>query len=153
MNKVWEESMHDFVPEDFTTFELNEGQSVMFLEKIHHTEEKKVRGTYYVVGGTPETQISSAVLDENMDVVFNHHNDVQGIILFDAKPTDAPEEYAFLFTNESPGIRVVTFGLHTGETQKSYTLPEWDMDANNNLIDRPKAESSDKVDEDLEFEG
>lgn len=27
------------------------------------------------------------------------------------------------------------------------------MDSNNNLIDRPKAESSDKVDEDLEFEG
>lgn len=38
--------MKDFVPEDFVTFELNEGQSVMLLEKIHHTETTKVRGSY-----------------------------------------------------------------------------------------------------------
>jgi len=38
MTKIWEESMHDFVPEEFITFELNEGQSVMLLEKIHHTK-------------------------------------------------------------------------------------------------------------------
>ena len=43
---------------------------------------------------------------------------------------------------------MVHFGLHTGEREKSYTLPEWDLDSNNNLIERPKAESSDKVDED-----
>lgn len=35
--KIWAENMHDFVPEDFMSFELNEGQSVMLLEKIHHT--------------------------------------------------------------------------------------------------------------------
>jgi hypothetical protein len=69
-------------------------------------------------------------------------------MVFDVPAMDEQKEYAFLFTNESPGGRVVHFGLHTGEREKSYTLPEWDLDSNNNLIERPKAESSDKVDED-----
>ena len=88
-----------------------------------------------------------------MDVIFNHHMDTKGIINFKVQPTERPTEYAFLFTNESPGIRVVTFGLHTGEKERAYSLPEWDMDSENNLIDRPVAENSGKVDEDQEFEG
>jgi hypothetical protein len=43
-------------------------------------------------------------------------------------------EYAFLFTNESPGNRIVTFGLHTGELEKSYKLDSWDMDDKGNLF-------------------
>lgn len=40
---------------------------------------------------------------------------------------------------------MVTFGLHTDEPQKSYNLPEWDMDASNNLVDRkPKQEETDE---------
>lgn len=42
-----------------------------------------------------------------------------------------------MFTNETPGMRVVTFGLHTGEEKKTYNLPAWDMDDKQNLIDRP----------------
>jgi hypothetical protein len=50
---------------------------------------------------------------------------------FDSLPVDTEaHEYSFLFTNESPGVRVITFGLHTDEPQKSYELPEWDLDAN-----------------------
>lgn len=65
--------MKDFVPEDFLTFELEEGQSVMLLEKIFHADGYKVRGSYSILGGTPDQKISTAVLDENMDVIFNHH--------------------------------------------------------------------------------
>lgn len=63
LNKIWEDNMHDFVPEEFITFEIDEGKSIMLLDKIHHTKESlppggkrvKIRGTYYVVGGTEET--------------------------------------------------------------------------------------------------
>lgn len=34
LTKIWEENMHDFVPEDFLTFEMTEGGSVMLMEKI-----------------------------------------------------------------------------------------------------------------------
>ena len=113
--------MHDFVPEDFVTFEIKEGQSVMFLERIAHATPTRVRGAYYVVGGTKDTRISHTVLDENMDVLFSHHDDIQGISLFNTSiPGDS--EYAFLFTNESPGGRVGTFGLHTAEETRPYSV-------------------------------
>ena len=119
LTKIWEESMHDFVPEDFLTFEIPEGQSFLFLERIGHEVPTRVRGAYYVIGGTTETRISCAVLDENMDVLFSHHKDIQGIILFETS-VSGDSEYAFLFTNESPGTRIVTFGLHTEEEVKPY---------------------------------
>ena len=54
-NKVYEENMKDFVPEDFITFELNEGQSFMLLEQVHHLNENRViKGSYSVLGGTPD---------------------------------------------------------------------------------------------------
>ena len=35
---------------------------------------------------------------------------------FDSLPMEnEAHEYSFLFTNESPGTRVLTFGLHTDE--------------------------------------
>ena len=43
--------------------------------------------------------------------------------------------------------------VSTLEKERAYSLPEWDMDSENNLIDRPVAENSGKVDEDQEFEG
>lgn len=76
LTKIWENNMKDFVPEDFVTFEILEGQSVMLLDRIAHEEPTKVRGAYYVVGGTKDTRISHTVLDENMDVLFNHHGDI-----------------------------------------------------------------------------
>ena len=48
----------------------------MLLERIAHDTPTRVRGAYYVVGGTKETKISHTVLDENMDVLFNHHDDI-----------------------------------------------------------------------------
>lgn len=60
--------------------------------------------------------VSAAVLDENMRVIFKHQKDIQGIMFFDNIPVEeTAHEYTFLFTNESPGTRVVTFGLHTDE--------------------------------------
>ena len=76
LTRVWEESMHDFVPEDFMTFEIPEGQSFLLLERISHEEPTRVRGAYYVIGGSAETRVSCAVLDENMDVLFSHHKDI-----------------------------------------------------------------------------
>jgi hypothetical protein len=137
--------MHDFVPEDFLTFEIPEGQSFLMLERIAHDVPTRVRGAYYVVGGTVDTRISCAVLDENMDVLFSHHKDIQGIVLFETSVA-GDSEYAFLFTNENPGTRLVTFGLHTGEETKPYKLPEWDLDTNGNIFDRKP--SQEKVDVD-----
>ena len=69
---------------------------------------------------------------------------------FDSLPVEeTAHEYSFLFTNESPGVRVMTFGLHTDEVTKSYTLPEWDLDANQNLIDREKPIEKKDEEEDL----
>jgi hypothetical protein len=68
---------------------------------------------------------------------------------FDSLPVDTEaHEYSFLFTNESPGVRVITFGLHTDEPQKSYELPEWDLDANSQLIVRAKAQEEKDEEED-----
>lgn len=72
ITKQWEENMKGFVPEDFITFEIEEGKSMLLQEKILHTTPSKVRGSYYVVGGTAETIVSAAVLDENMRVIFKH---------------------------------------------------------------------------------
>jgi hypothetical protein len=115
------------------------------LERIAHDVPTRVRGAYYVVGGTVDTRISCAVLDENMDVLFSHHKDIQGIVLFETSVA-GDSEYAFLFTNENPGTRLVTFGLHTGEETKPYKLPEWDLDTNGNIFDRKP--SYEKVDVD-----
>jgi len=145
LTELWEKHMHDFVPEDFLTFEIPEGQSVMLLERIAHAEPTRIRGAYYVVGGTKDTRISHTVLDENMDVLFNHHDDIQGISLFNTSISGV-SEYAFLFTNESPGGRVVTFGLHTNEEKKPYQLDQWDMDDDGNLFKKEE-----EVDEDADF--
>lgn len=83
---------------------------------ILHEYPTKVRGAYYIVGGTSDTMVSAAVLDENMDILFKHGKDIQGIMYFDSLPIEnEAHEYSFLFTNESPGVRVLTFGLHTDE--------------------------------------
>ena len=58
-------------------------------------------------------------------------------------PGDA--EYAFLFTNESPGGRVVTFGLHTNEKAKPYKLDSWDMDDDGNLFKKEDPAEEDEA--------
>jgi hypothetical protein len=55
--------MKNFSPEDFVTVEIEEGGSFMFMEKIYHNTPTRVRGAYYVVGGTADTLVSAAVLD------------------------------------------------------------------------------------------
>lgn len=81
--------MKGFVPEDFITFEIEEGKSMLLQEKILHTTPSKVRGSYYVVGGTgDDTMVSVAVLNENMRVIFKHQKDIQGIMYFDNIPVE-----------------------------------------------------------------
>jgi len=86
-----------------------------------------------------------------MDAIYVHHKDTQGIVHFNSIVNDNnAHEYSFVFTNEAPGVRVVTLGLHTNEKEKSYSMPEWDLDKDNVLIDRNvdevKAEKEDKQD-------
>jgi len=57
--------------------------------------------------------------------------------------TTIPGEYAFLFTNESPGTRTVTFGLHTGEKAKPYRISEYEMDEEGNLEEKEKENDDD----------
>lgn len=149
VTKDWEENMKGFVPNDFLTIEIEEGRSVMLHERILHSTPTRVRGAYYVVGGNDNQMVSAAVLDDKMSVIFKHKKDIQGIMYFNSFPlAEEAHEYSFLFTNESPGTRVITFGLHTDEPQKSYNLPEWDLDSNQNLIDRPKAQEEKDAEED-----
>lgn len=42
--------MHDFVPEDLTTFDIKGNSVVTFFEVIGHSEPTSVKGAYYTQG-------------------------------------------------------------------------------------------------------
>jgi hypothetical protein len=149
VTKVWENSMSQFVTAEFQTFLISEGQSFLMMERINYNMSTKIRGVFYVQEPDESTKLSCVVMDENMDVLFSNHNNHKALIEFDTSIV-GDSEYSFLFKNESPGERVVVFGLHTDETVKSYSLPEWDIDKNGVLVERF---NQDKEDENLLGEG
>ena len=50
--KLWEENMHDFVPEDLTNFVVKGNSAVTFYEFISHEAPTVVKGAYYTHSGT-----------------------------------------------------------------------------------------------------
>lgn len=48
--KIWEENMHDFVPEDLTNFIVEGSSATVLYEDIGHESPTTVKGAYYVHG-------------------------------------------------------------------------------------------------------
>ena len=96
INKVWAEHMHDFVPEDMVNALVERKSTEALMEIINHVEPTKIKGAYYVLGGSVDKTVSCIVYDPNRDVVYKRKGSAQGIILFD---TTIPGEYAFIFSN------------------------------------------------------
>jgi len=100
INKIWSEHMHDFVPEDMTNVLVEKSTTEALHEVINHVEPTKVKGAYYVLGGSVEKTVSCIVYDPNRDVIYKRKQSAQGIILFD---TTVPGEYSFVFSNNESG--------------------------------------------------
>ena len=126
INKIWAEHMHDFVPEDMTTALVEHRSTEALFETIGHIEPTRIKGAYYVIGGSQEKTISCIVYDPNRDVVYKRKGSAQGIILFD---TTVPGEYSFIFSNMNSGQDLtVTLAMHTYEEKEeeiAYDIDEY----------------------------
>ena len=49
--KMWEENMHDFIPEDLTNFIVKGNSAVTFYEVINHQIPTTIKGAYYTHNG------------------------------------------------------------------------------------------------------
>ena len=118
--------MHDFVPEDMTTFIVEYRTAESLMETINHEEPTKIKGAYYVIQGHKEKTISCVVYDPNRDVVYKRKGSAQGIIMFD---TTVPGEYAIVFSNMVANQDLtVTLALHTldeKEEEIAYDIDEY----------------------------
>lgn len=88
--------MHDFVPEDMVNFIVPDRSHTVLFETIGHTTPTKVKGAYYVKGGSAVKTISVMVLDPQRNVVYMRKAAPQHIIIFE---TTGPGEYSFIFGN------------------------------------------------------
>lgn len=138
ITKLWQEHMHDFVPEDMVNFIVPDRQHLVLFETIGHMAPTKIKGAYYVKGGSSSKYVSVMVLDPTRKVVYMKKQAPQHIILFD---TSVPGEYSFIFGNfYSNQDLTVTMALHTYELRKEEPI-EYDLDEAGNRIIRgqPKA--------------
>ena len=74
ISMIWAEHMHDFVPEDMVTALVERFSTESLMETINHTEPTKIKGAYYVLGGSEEKTVSCIVYDPNRDVVYKRKN-------------------------------------------------------------------------------
>jgi hypothetical protein len=51
INKIWQDHMHDFVPEDMTNVIVEKKTTEALFETINHVEPTTIKGAYYVLGG------------------------------------------------------------------------------------------------------
>lgn len=140
ITKLWQEHMHDFVPEDMVNFIIPDKQHLVLFETIGHMVPTKIKGAYYVKGGSSSKYVSVMVLDPTRKVVYMKKQAPQHIILFDSS---VPGEYSFIFGNFNSGQDVtVTMALHTYELRKEEPI-EYDLDDAGNRIIRgqPKTPS------------
>jgi hypothetical protein len=111
--KLWEQNMHDFVPEDLTNFVIEPKAAAVFYEHIGHETPTEVKGAYYVHGGVDAKPVSVFVQDPIKNVIYKRSGEVQGIIIF---TTTIPGEYTFIFSNfEDSTERTCTLAIHTYE--------------------------------------
>ena len=140
INKIWAEHMHDFVPEDMTNVIVERKTTESLMETINHMEPTRIKGAYYVLGGSTEKTISCIVYDPNRDVVYKRKGSAQGIILFD---TTVPGEYSIVFSNWQSGQDLtVTLALHTYEEKDeeiAYDIDEYGVRFIKEDPDAPKS--------------
>lgn len=96
INRIWQEHMHDFVPEDMMNVIVEKKSTEALFETINHIEPTTIKGAYYVLGGNQEKTISCIIYDPNREIVYKRKGSAQGILLFD---TTIPGEYAIIFSN------------------------------------------------------
>lgn len=63
ITRMWQEHMHDFVPEDMVNFLIADKEHATLFETIGHVNPTKIKAAYYVKGGGPSKYISVMVLD------------------------------------------------------------------------------------------
>lgn len=133
--------MHDFVPEDMFNFLLESRQNVYFGETISHKTPTKIKGAYYVMGGSPDKVISCIVYDPQRDIIYKRKGSAQGIILFD---TTIEGEYVFMFKNSQSIDMTITFALHTFEEREEEIAFDIDEDGNRFVKESP-SQSADNI--------
>lgn len=133
ITRLWAEHMHDFVPEDMVNFVVADRSHVVLFETIGHQTPTKIKGAYYVKGGSSVKSISVMVLDPLRNVVYMRKQAPQHIIMFEST---VPGEYAFIFGNfQAVQELTVTMALHTYELRKEEPI-EYDLDEEGNRIIR-----------------
>ena len=70
INRIWAEHMHDFVPEDMTNVLVEHKTTEALFETINHMEPTRIKGAYYVLGGSVDKTVTCIVYDPNRDVVY-----------------------------------------------------------------------------------
>ena len=88
--------MHDFVPEDMINVIVDKNSVVAVYESIGHESPTKIKGAYYVYGGSKDKSISCVVYDPNRSILYKRKGSPQGILIFD---TTVPGEYSIVFSN------------------------------------------------------
>jgi len=73
---MWEKNMHDFVPEDMTTFEVGGKSAEVFYENISHTTPTLIKGAYYIHGGAEARPISVVVQDPAKNIIFKRSDEI-----------------------------------------------------------------------------
>lgn len=142
INRIWQEHMHDFVPEDMTNVIVEKKTTEALFETINHVEPTAIKGAYYVLGGSKEKTISCVVYDPNREIVFKRRGSAQGIILFNST---IPGEYAFIFSNSRSGVDLtVTLALHTYEAKEEQVKFDITTDGKRHEI-KPQVQEFDPV--------
>jgi hypothetical protein len=133
ITKMWQEHMHDFVPEDMINFVIQDGKHSVLFETIGHHMPTKIKGAYYVKGGNSSKFVSVIVMDPTRKIVYYKKQAPQHIIIFDST---IPGEYSFIFGNFFGSQDItVTMALHTYELRKEEPI-EYDLDEAGNRIIR-----------------
>jgi len=118
---MWEKNMHDFVPEDMSTFLVGGSSAEVFYEYISHTSPTLIKGAYYIHGGAEAKPISVVVQDPVKNIIYKRSDEVQGIILFNSTE---PGEYTIIFANfDDSSDKTCTLAIHTYETVEEPNNP------------------------------
>ena len=67
---MWEDNMHDFVPEDISNFFIDPNSATVLYEDIGHQYPTTVKGAYYVHGSDPAQTINVFVQDPKKNIIF-----------------------------------------------------------------------------------
>lgn len=108
---LWEQNMHDFVPEDMSTFLVDGKSAEVFYENISHQTPTAIKGAYYVHGAIDARPISVVVQDPEKTIIYKRSDEIQGIILFNST---VPGDYTIIFANFDDSVeKTVTLAIHT----------------------------------------